>query len=164
MWINLVCFNISWFGLVLIGDSFIPVTLSWIAFHLYTVKQKREELITVISVSAIGILVDSLLLYFDVFKFGTSAHIPFWLMVLWVSFAATISHSLAFLKNSMILQLAAGGLFAPLSYLAGYNFGAVEFVHPAFITYFLLSLIWGPLMVLFFFIRSKLGVEDVCNA
>lgn len=160
MWVNLLLFNISWFGLVLIGDSFIPVAFCWLAFHLYTVPNRRFELFLIVIISSIGILSDSVLHYFSVFQFDTSNFIPAWLMTLWLAFAATISHSIKFLNNSKIYQVLAGGLFAPLSYIAGYNFGAVSFGYPVLITYFLLSAIWAPLMVLFFYIYSMLESRE----
>lgn len=160
MWINLLLFNISWFGLILVGDNFIPITLCWLAFHFATVKHKTREILMVAIISIIGITLDSLLYYFQVFQFETGRFIPFWLMVLWLGFSATVAHSLLFLEKSKMLQFVVGGVFAPLSYIAGYNFGVVNFGHPVLITYFLLSMIWAPLMVLFYFIYSTLVSKE----
>ena len=71
------------------------------------------------------------------FIFDDNQHIPFWLVMLWACFGATLCHSLRFLAEYKILQILVGGGFAPLSYLAGYQFQVVEFGSACFdINYF----------------------------
>jgi hypothetical protein len=57
---------------------------------------------------------------------------PAWILAMWVAFAMTLNHSLAFLKTSPMAALVLGAVGAPLAYLAaGRGFGAVEFTPPA---------------------------------
>jgi len=146
---NIIGFNIAWFGLVYWGNAFIPIALLMLSAHLLFFIKSYKEIFFILLISVIGIYIDSLLQYFDFFIFSEDVHIPFWLMLLWASFATTISHSLQFLRLSIWLQILAG-LFAPLSYIAGHQFEAVSFGQPIITTYFVLSLIWASLFVLFF--------------
>jgi hypothetical protein len=158
---NLVGFNLVWFGLVYWGNSFIPFSLLLLSAHLYFIAKVRSELLLIVSITIIGVFIDSLLQYFTVFIFTNSSHIPFWLVVLWACFGTTICHSLRFLAGSKILQLLVGAIFAPLSYIAGYQFQVVDFGQSLITTYLLLSVIWGVLFVLFFVLQAKLVNVEV---
>ena len=157
---NLISFNISWIGLVYFGDLFIPIaTLLLVCHFLFISKFVYFELKFVVTVALIGISVDSLLQAMQVFIFESSDHIPYWLMVLWLCFATTICHCLSFLQHSKWMQLVISGLFAPLSYLFGANLSAVEFGLDRVNVYLLLALIWGGLMVCFFWLKKQLVQE-----
>jgi hypothetical protein len=159
--INLVGFNLSWFGLVYWGNAFIPVSLSLLMVHLYFYGRKNKELLLVSLVTLVGVMVDSSLQYVNVFVFENSLHIPLWLITLWACFAATLSHSLNFLSRHKILQLLVGALLAPLSYIAGFKFDAVDFTFSVFSTYMILSIIWGILFVTFYALKESLVYSEV---
>ncbi|WP_440873894.1 DUF2878 domain-containing protein [Thalassotalea sp. PLHSN55] len=167
LWLNLIAFNLIWFALVLLGNTFVIPALVWLVAHLYFSGQAKAETLLILSVSAIGIGLDNLLTDLAVFNFSdsnrgehfntlnaflTSVGIdtPIWLMALWLCFSATIAHSLKFLHHKTAWQFIAGGVFAPLSYLAGHHLGAVDFGYSNIVTVLLLSLVWAPLMCLFF--------------
>lgn len=172
MLLNIIGFNLSWFGLVLLGNDFIPVTFCWLVFHVYQSSRNksaeynsaqssnslslnwRDELSLIGLVTLTGVLVDSLLTFFGVFQFPETQIIPLWLVLLWASFAATISYSLQFLAKSKRLQMLIGFIFPPFSYLAGASFLIVELPYGPYITYFVLAPIWSLLMLLFFQVYS----------
>lgn len=154
MLLNIIGFNISWFGLVLIGNHFIPFVLCWLVFHIYFSKKSLAECKLILSVTTIGILVDSTLLFFDVLLFNEHWLIPFWLIMLWAAFAATIAHSLNILAWSKTLQFCIGFIFPPLSYLAGSSLSSVEFGYSLVTTYFIFAFIWAGLMMLFFYLKK----------
>ena len=154
--INLIGYNITWFGLIYWGNMFIPFSLLMLMAHLRFFSSNKRELRLIAVVTLVGIAVDSLLQYFGVYIFINSSHIPFWLMMLWSCFAATLCHSLGFLAKSITLKITIGGLFAPLSYLAGYKFQVVDFGYSLITTYCLLSVIWAMLFVLFFYLKDVL--------
>ncbi|XQW83389.1 DUF2878 domain-containing protein [Thalassotalea piscium] len=159
MLLNIIGFYISWFGLVLLGNSFIPIALLLLCIHLYYLSDVSDETLLILCITFIGIVVDSLLQLFNVFSFSGS-HIPFWLMVLWASFAATISHSLKVLASSRRFQFLVGGIVAPLSYLAGYKLKVIDFNQSLFVTYIVLGIIWANLFVLFFYLQSIIYKKD----
>ena len=129
--------------------------------HLYFYGRKNNELLLVSLVTLVGVIVDSLLQYCNVFVFENSLHIPLWLMTLWACFAATLSHSLNFLSCHKILQLLVGALLAPLSYIAGFKFDVVDFTFSMFSTYIILSIIWGILFVTFYALKESLVNSEV---
>jgi hypothetical protein len=161
MLINAIGFNFSWFGLVYWGNNFIPFALTLLVFHLIFQSKNHKELILILLISVIGISVDSLLQQFNVFIFPEPSHVPFWLMMLWASFAASICHSLSFLASSKVLQFFLGGLISPLSYIAGNKFMVVEFGYSLLITYSILALLWGGLFILFYYVKSKIMKVEV---
>ncbi|WP_170235789.1 DUF2878 domain-containing protein [Colwellia demingiae] len=158
---NLVGFNLAWFGLVYWGNNFIPLSLLLLISHLFFIAKSQNELPLILLITFIGIFVDSLLVHFNIFIFANGGHIPFWLMMLWACFAATICHSLRFLTGSKALQLLVGAIFAPLSYIAGYKFQAVDFGQSMLSTYLILSVIWAVLFVLFFYLKDKIVNAEV---
>lgn len=161
--INLIGFNVSWFGLVYWGNAFIPISLSLLLIHLYFYGRKNHELRLVLIITLLGVFVDSLLQYFTVFVFENNTHIPLWLITLWACFAATICHSLNFLSRHKALQLLVGGLLAPLSYIAGYKLNAVDFTLPISMTYLILSFIWAVMFICFYALKDTLVNKEVSH-
>lgn len=155
---NAIGFNLAWFGLVYFGNAFIPIGLLFLLVHFYInfTRKITDELRLMIIITVIGISVDSLLQQLSFFSFAQQSHLPYWLMMLWACFSATICHSLRFLAGSKILQLFVGGLFAPLSYIAGQKMAAVDFGQSLLSTYVTLSLLWALLFVLFFSLKNRL--------
>ena len=160
MLLNIIGFNIAWFGLVLVGNPFILVTLLLLALHLYYCKQRLAECKLILAVAVIGILTDSTLLALHVFHFNGQAVIPFWLMMLWVAFAATIAHSLHFLSRSKSYQLGIGFLFPPLSYIGGSSLTDLSLGYGLIQTYLILALIWSVLMMLFFHLKKVFYAQE----
>jgi hypothetical protein len=159
---NLIGFNVVWFGLVYWGNNFIPVAVAFLFSHIYLNRSyASSELILIFSVATVGVGVDSILQFLGVFIFSEQSHLPFWLMTLWLCFGTTLSHSLAFLGNSKLYQILVGIFVAPLSYLAGQHFDAVDLGLGLLETYVVLSIIWGLLMVSFFYLKSLLIKAEV---
>tara|TARA_B110000495_G_C23029311_1_gene612469 strand:- start:2529 stop:3071 length:543 start_codon:yes stop_codon:yes gene_type:complete len=159
--VNLLGFNAIWFGLILLGNVFIPIAVIMLLLHLYY-QADKNELVLILIVAGVGVLLDSALIYSGIFIFpgSTPTQLPFWLITLWLCFSATVRHSLGFLANSKILQCLIGAIFAPLSYLAGAKFSVV-YITPSFeLSYLLLAGLWGPLMVLVFALSAWLQIEE----
>lgn len=154
MLVNFIGFNISWFGLVLFGELFIPFTFFWLCVHLYDSKYPKVECKLIITITVIGILIDTALQSVNFFIFDQSAFIPMWLVTLWAAFAATLTKILKFLDKSKLLQAVIGFIFPPLSYLGGAQLASVEFGQSLLITYFVLGSIWSVLMMLFFYLKT----------
>lgn len=154
MLLNLLGFNLSWFGLILLGNIFIPFSLFWLGLHLYWCEQVKPEVKLILSIVLIGILVDTLLFSANILIFPNHHFIPFWLITLWAAFAATVAHSLQLLAHSRLLQALIGFIFPPLSYLGGASLSSVELGYGQLITFFILASVWSVLMVLFFHLKE----------
>ncbi|WP_159821875.1 DUF2878 domain-containing protein [Colwellia sp. 20A7] len=163
MLLNIIGFNIAWFGLILLENRFIPVVLLWIGLHFYFCKQRVAEAKLIVSVATIGIVIDSALLFFDVFQFKDQLVIPLWLIMLWIAFAATVAHSLQFLSRAKVFQLIVGFIFPPLSYIVGESLTSMTFGFEVLTTYFILAVIWSILMVLFFHLKKMFYFQEKNN-
>lgn len=164
MLVNIIFFNISWFGLVLLGNSFIALTLVWLCFHLYFAKQSLAECKLVLAITLIGCLLDSILLATGVFLLNGQVIVPLWLVTLWAAFAATLAHALQFLSASKIQQAVVGFIFPPLSYLAGAALSPISLGYSQVTSYFILAIIWALLMLLFFKLKAFFFNEELRHA
>ena len=164
MVLNVIGFNLIWFGLVYWGNMFIPLAVLALTLHLRFLSTNKNEVKLIFAITIIGIIVDSLLKLTGVFMFYESVQIPFWLITLWACFAATICHSLSFLNSSKTRQLLIGGALSPLSYIAGEKLDAVEFGQSMLDTYMILAVIWAVLFLLFFKLKSFLVDAEVKHA
>jgi hypothetical protein len=161
MLFNLLAFNFSWLGLVLIGNTAIPFVLLWLLAHIYWSTQRVAEIKLIASVTVIGVSIDSILVAFDVFAFNGPFILPIWLIVLWTAFSCTIAHSLNFLTSKKKLQFILGSIFPPFSYLAGASLSKVELGYETITTYFILAPLWGCLFVVIYLLKDTFYLEKV---
>jgi Protein of unknown function (DUF2878) len=91
-------------------------------------------------------LADAMLMSQGWLAFGSSTMLPFWLVVLWVAFAATLNHSLVFLHKRLGLASLLGAVFGPVSYWSGMQLGRLQFPHSTTSTMLVLGLVWAILM------------------
>ncbi|MGD8593613.1 MAG: DUF2878 domain-containing protein, partial [Gammaproteobacteria bacterium] len=89
----------------------------------------KQEIKLILLTGAIGFVVDSLHIAFNVFHAGPANNLPLaplWLVALWMLFAISLRHSLAWLADKPWLSAGVGAVFAPLAYFAGSRLGAIE--------------------------------------
>ncbi|WP_111978180.1 DUF2878 domain-containing protein [Algibacillus agarilyticus] len=160
MILNIIGFQICWFGLLYWENAFIPIAMVLVAFHLIFYAKKYSEWLLILSVTLLGILVDSALYYFEFYIFNNeSRYIPIWLGVMWACFACTLCHSLSFLKSSKYLQVGIGGGLAPFSYIAASQFDAVTLGYELVIMYGVLAVIWSVLFLLFYYLSAQFTLK-----
>jgi hypothetical protein len=157
--INIISFNLTWVGLVYFGNSFIPIATLFLIIHFVFLSNDKNEMRFSVFVCFIGIAVDALLKFYNIFIFQDSLYIPVWLIFLWACFSTTLCHSLRFLEKSIWMQIAVG-FIAPFSYIAGNKLGAVDFGESTFIIYIILTLIWSTLFVLFFYLKRLIVIPN----
>lgn len=161
--VDLISFNLVWFGLVLMGDHFIPFALTWLCLHLYYCEDKKLELRFILTVSLLGILLDSLLMLSGVFVFEHGRHIPYWLMMLWICFSANVATMIKEFSPPLSVTAAFGAVLAPLSYVAGSNLGSVDFGYSVLFTFCVLSFLWGPAVVCMSLFYDYLKPVETCH-
>lgn len=72
---------------------------------------------------------------------------PVWIMALWLGFALTVNHSLAWLRAHWSLAVLFGALGGPLAYLGAERlFGAVAFPAPTWQVMLVLGIAWGAVL------------------
>lgn len=163
--INFIWFQTIWWLLIVYQSSAILAVMVLFVVWLLVSPSRRLDSALMISVMLLGTTVDSLLLIAGVFIFDDSQGlttvglhwlIPLWLTLLWGAFAATLEHSLANLKNSLLLAAIVGGMFAPLSYLGGAKLGAVDLGYAISTTYIVLGAIWAVTLPMCFVLAKRL--------
>lgn len=127
-WPNLIGFQAAWWACALFGDSGALLAFAWLLGHLGLHPRRLFEMRVVLAAGTIGCLVDVALSTSGWLVFSTSSgHLPFWLIVLWGCFAATLNNSLKFLQGRLYLAALLGGIGGPLSYYAGAELGRLGF-------------------------------------
>ena len=155
--INFVLFQAGWFIGVLgasYNQTYLALTLSIVILlvHFALIKNRILELKLIIIAGLIGLLFDGALLNFDLIIYNDPGLpyplTPIWIVMLWMFFAMTLNHSLAWLKNRTILSLLFGSIGGPLAYVAGDKLGAITISTPE--TIIVLSVGWAiitPLLI-----------------
>ena len=126
MIVNALAFQLCWFACVLGGSYAALLAVGLFAlWHLPGTRKPEWLLLTMVTLC--GLLWDTLLMHLGVIRFTQpQLLIPLWLVLLWLAFAMTLWHSLAWCSRRLWLAAPCGAVAAPLSYSAGSQLGALE--------------------------------------
>jgi hypothetical protein len=154
LWINAISYQATWLiaiagaarGWWWAGPAALFVFASW---QLIVSPQRRADTMLVLYAAAIGFVVDSLFVQAGLLSYSAATPwpqlAPAWIVALWMSFALTLNHSLAYLKTHPPIAAALGGIGAPLVYLAAAHWGALAFPPAPLPTLALLGVVWAVL-------------------
>ena len=158
---NFVWFQGIWWLVILFQNkAVLPVVgllLVWIAIS----PKRTEDIKLMATLFLLGTVVDALLTLSGLFIFTETETlvsfwpIPIWLSLLWAAFAGTVYHSLTFFDGRMAMAAIAGAVFAPLSYIAGAKFGAVELGTSMLFSYIFIALVWSVIFPLCFYLSNR---------
>ena len=165
MWLkvgNFVWFQTVWWLIILFQNNAILPVVALIGVWLVLSPQRAADIKLMSIMLVIGTVVDGLLTNGGLFNFTEqNALIPFWpipiwLSLLWVAFSGTVHHSMDAFKGRYALCAVGGAIFAPLSYIAGARFDAVELGASYIVSYAIIAAVWSVVFPLCFYISSKL--------
>ncbi|MCK9505271.1 MAG: DUF2878 domain-containing protein [Porticoccaceae bacterium] len=132
---NFIQFQICWFALVLSVANATPwlgiaIAGALLALHCWRFAMPGEwQLLAVVGL--LGWLWESLLQTTGLMNYAGEKYwaplAPLWLAMLWINFAATLNHSMAWLKGQWFYALLLGASGAPLAFWAGVKLGAASF-------------------------------------
>lgn len=145
---NLVLFQVLWFTAVLGTNQYLLVVALLLVLHLCWCSNRRAELFLLLTAATAGIICDSIMTNAGIYVFAAETQswpVPYWLIGLWLGFAATLRHSMAPLLHRPLLFTLLSVVAAPLSYLAAAKLGAVEFPQGQLITAAVVGLYWAVL-------------------
>ena len=131
--------------------------LIFLFIHFSSLDNRNKEIFFAVLVGIIGTVVDTVLLQTELIEYQgvyTDNIAPLWITAMWVGFAATINHSLAWLKNKWIISFALGAIFGPLSYYTGIKFEALHF-EISVLTISILALLWGVVIPYLYYLNGK---------
>ena len=146
-------------GLVWTG----PVAaLAFAAFTLAWGGRAHDDLRLLAITLPVGLLLDSAfaasgwLVYAEAWPWAWAA--PVWIGSLWLGFALTLNHSMAFLRERPLVAALFGAVGGPLAYwTAAGAFGAVSFGAPVAWILAALALAWALVLPLLFGIDRRLA-------
>ncbi len=118
------------------------------ALHFALRANHRDDLKLIVAAVVVGALVDSAFAWSGVLIYASpvpSVYLaPLWILSMWVGFALTLNHSMAWMKGRLPLQIAFGAIGGPLAYwIAGRAWGAVVFGESLPVVIALLAIAWG---------------------
>lgn len=151
MLLNVVQSQIGWFACVLSAAAGRPwigiaVACALIAAHLAFATGRRRELQALAAAGLCGALADTALVQFGVLRFPATTLIAGfttpWMIVLWMAFATTLRHALAWLQHRLILAAVLGAVLGPAAYLAGARLGALT-IADGVASYLMIGVEWA---------------------
>ncbi len=141
---NALAYQAVWFSAILWATPGAAVGCVIIGILFMTSDRKSDDLRMMGFLMFLGLLVDGTLQQVGFFIFKSPGlPIPFWLLVIWIGLAMTIHHSLAWLKNKLLLAALFGGLGGPAAYWAGTRMGAASFNWSLPASLLVLAIIWA---------------------
>jgi len=162
--INFILFQAAWFICVLgasYNQTYLALTLSIIILliHFSLIKKRMLDVKLIIIAGLIGLLFDGALLNFDLIIYNDPGlpypFTPIWIVMLWMTFAMTLNHSLAWLSQKYYLSILFGAIGGPLAYIAGEKLGAITLLSTnSIIT---LSVGWALITPILLIIANKLN-------
>jgi hypothetical protein len=163
--LNFVLYQIGWFACVF-GAAYsrqwlgIAVAMALIGVHLYLTTDRFHQAQLLITAMGIGIVVDSTLLAFGVYRFPSGSLAdwlpPLWMSVLWIQFATTFRYCLDWLSGRYILSGLLGFAGAPIAFLGGERLGAVAFLAPRTTNLLLLGALWAVASMLLIYASDRI--------
>ena len=148
--INFILFQLLWVACVLGADNqtiwpALSIILIMLVIFLLPSIRAKNDFIFIITCLVLGFILDSSLAYFNFidysFNYGFTRIAPLWILFLWVGFALTLNHSMAWIFNNAKLGYLLMALGPPLSYISAGKLGAVS-INNMLLTSLLVSLSW----------------------
>lgn len=165
--VNFIAFQGVWFAAV-VGASYglwwpgpIAATVFGIAHMLSPMRSAGDGLLIVVAL-LLGCVVDSAYALSGALTyaapFPSTQLAPLWILALWVGFALTLNHSLAYLAHRPVVATIAGAVVGPISYWsAGRAFDAVKLGDPLWRSVIALSLGWALAMLVLSLFSTRSG-------
>ncbi len=157
---NVLGYQAVWFVCVGGASSGLawPGIIASLVFAIATLAfagRPAADLRTLAFVLPLGFMIDSLLVasgWISYAPAGPSQFLaPAWIAAIWLAFAFTLNHSLAFLRPHRALSALLGLAGGPLAYWgASTAFGVIELAQPAPMTLAVVGLCWAVLLPLVF--------------
>jgi hypothetical protein len=146
---NALLYQLVWFCGVLGGNRFIWLAAIALLLQLWLSNKRVADVKMMGLFLVAGMTIDGLLQATGVLKFAEPGWpIPLWLVLIWLSLANTVHHSLSWLMTRPTWATIFGCIGGPLAYWAGTRLGAATFGYGPQFTIALLALIWALLFLL----------------
>ena len=150
-------YQLTWLMCVfgeLLYNSYLPGLICGLLFLticFINSNNKKKTIQTVLLISILGYLFDTILVFYEIYNFKTSLYIgvlPIWMIVLWPSFAILFDEILIFLSKYKIIAVILSSILGPLTYFAGSPLGLIN-INNLLVFFILMILFWAILMIFY---------------
>ena len=150
-------YQLTWLMCVfgeLLYNSYLPGLICGLLFLticFINSDNKKKTIQTVLLISILGYLFDTILVFFEIYNFKTSLYIgvlPIWMIVLWPSFAILFDEILIFLSKYKVIAVILSSILGPLTYFAGSPLGLIN-INNLLVFFILMILFWAILMIFY---------------
>ena len=162
---NFAGFQITWLACVAGAGAGYPLlgplaAALWLTLHVAWLDSGRGvELRLLAAAAAIGYALDSALALGGAIAFpahaGPALPTTPWMVALWMAFAATLRHSLNWMRRRYVPGAFAGALFGPLAYAAGERLEAIA-VAAQPVAWLAIAAAWALALPLLLWLRERL--------
>lgn len=131
--LNAVLYQAGWLACVVGGNRWaLPAGAVILVLHWRLLGRGAREWMFIGGAALLGLAMDLgwQRLGLIAFHEGGAPGVPPWLVMLWLLFATTLLHSLAWLQTRLWLASVLGAVAGPLSYFAGLEVGAASSTLP----------------------------------
>ena len=168
--VNIIGFQSVWWGCVfgtMYNYFYLGPLLAiiFITIHMKHIDIQSNELKLILYISILGTIIDTSFIYTNLLHYeGGYSHnfpiAPLWITSMWAGFAATLNHSMSWLKNKYLTSMLLGVIFGPLAYISGQKLGVIHFLSSYDVTMAVLAILWGLAMPTMYLINDKLNIDD----
>ena len=160
-------YQLTWLMCVfgeLLYNSYLPGLICGLLFLticFINSDNKKKTIQTVLLISILGYLFDTILVFYEIYNFKTSLYIgvlPIWMIVLWPSFAILFDEILVFLSKYKIIAVILSSILGPLTYFAGSPLGLIN-INNLVVFFILMIVFWAILMIFYLNYILKLKIN-----
>jgi len=166
--VNAVFYELGWaccvfgaaWGYPLLGGG---LALLLVLVHLVLASDRAAEARLIGLAILLGVVVDTSLQAFGVFRFNADAlglWLPLWVFVIWAQFATLFHYALSWLADRLLVALLFGLLGGPLAYGGGIRLGAAEFGTNPILSLAVLAVVWALVVPLLAWLSGRIGTPN----
>ncbi len=165
--INVAGFNAVWFSSVLGAANGMPwlgplVFAPFCALTLSRGGKAAEDGAAMLVCAATGLILDSSYVWMGLVSYASpwpsTQALPIWLLIMWLNFALTMNHSLAWLASRPWLAALFGAFGGATSYYAGSRLGALTFEAQPLVVVSVIGIAWAIALPLLYRWSRTTGV------
>jgi uncharacterized protein DUF2878 len=153
---NFLAFGIGWFACVVGAANGTPsygiaVAAMLLAVNILVAEDALHEARVIVTVGALGFVIDSMIALAGIFVFDPHTSnpawlSPIWLVALWMIFGSTLTALLAWLAARGAIAAIVGAIAGPLSYFAAAKMGALAIPAPVAPRSAIIAIVWAVVL------------------
>ncbi|MDC2979268.1 DUF2878 domain-containing protein [Pelagibacteraceae bacterium] len=133
------------------------VGIFFLALYFYINQNKYKFLKLSLLISIPGYFFDTLMVYSNIYQFNSAInflYLPYWMIILWLSFSTLFDEILIFLKRYKILAILLSAILGPFTYYLGEPIGVIS-INNINLFFIFMTLFWVLLMIYYLEIVLK---------